>query len=142
MEQLSRHQLALLCRDALSREPAAHRCAGCGAERTLGWDFDLVCPACGTDDQIHVRLVRSAGQRWEAVDALTEKVMSVGDTIEAAFNRTIRALPADTATVVVVAAPTGISALAYPTGSERPQRGMPSNEEVRAASHLGVRGDE
>lgn len=116
MEPLSRHQIALLCRDALSREEAAHRCPACSRERQLGWDFDLVCPACGAACEIDVLHVRANGSRWEVVDPRDERVVKVGDTVEAAFNRA-RAGLTDTPSVIVVSAPTGINALAYPTGS-------------------------
>lgn len=119
MEHLSLHQLALLCRDAISREPAASRCPACAGERQLGWEFDLVCPACGASADIEVLHVRPNGTRWQAVDPRNDRaVAAVGDTIEAAFNRARSALNS-TPAVIVVSAPQGTSALAYPSRSAR-----------------------
>lgn len=58
MEELTSEQITLVVREALAEEPAAASCHACGEIAELDWEFTLVCPACGAEHALPVRVVR------------------------------------------------------------------------------------
>jgi hypothetical protein len=114
VEHLSRDQIILAARDAVEREPIFAACRGCGEQRELDWDMELVCPGCGQQETLAVRVVRSSGaQRWESVDLDGWEVVAFGDSADGVCVRTIAELPR-AGGVVVLHRTSGVSAQAYP----------------------------